>query len=80
MLKFINIRVPEDKNNLSDLRYLVSKYYPFYEGSLSLLRWGNPNETYISRFDTMDKVYERLAKDYKNYDKNMQEYNKQLED
>lgn len=76
MLEFIEIEVPKEKCNLSDLRYLVSEYYPFYEGSLSLLRWGNPNETYISRFDTMDKVYERLANDYKNYEKNMEEYKK----
>lgn len=74
MLEFIGIEVSKEKCNLSDLRYLVSEHYPFYEGSLSLLRWGNPNETYISRFDTMDKVYERLANDYKNYEQNMAEY------
>ena len=70
MLEFIGIEVPREKCNLSDLRYLVSEHYPIYEGSLSLLRWGNPNETYISKFDTMDKVYERLVNDYKNYAKN----------
>lgn len=74
MLRFIGIEVSKEKCNLSDLRYLASKYYPFYEGSLSLLRWENPNETYISRFDTMDKVYKRLVNDYKNYEKNMEEY------
>ena len=74
MLEFIGIEVSKEKCNLSDLRYLVSEHYPFYEGALSLLRWGNPNETYISRFDTMDKVYERLANDYKNYEQNMAEY------
>lgn len=74
MLEFVGVDVTEKQCNLSDLRYLVSEHYPFYEGSLSLLRWGNPNETYISKFDTMDKVYERLSSDYKNYEKNMEEY------
>ncbi|MBR3614759.1 MAG: hypothetical protein IKL55_06235 [Clostridia bacterium] len=76
MLEFVGVEVTESDKYLGDLRYKVAKHYPFYEGSLSLLRFSNPNETYISKFDTMDKVYERLSSDYKNYEKNMEEYKK----
>lgn len=76
MLEFVGVEVTEEDKYLKDLVYEVAEHYPFYEGSLFLLRFSNPNETYISKFDTMDKVYERLSSDYKNYEKNMEEYKK----
>lgn len=76
MLEFVGEETSADENYLRDIKDKVIEKYPFYESRLSHLISHDPYETYIQTLDRMENIYEDLSKDYKNYKKNMEEYEK----
>ena len=64
MLDFLNVKYSEDEKYGEQLRIKVSKYYPEFKESISLLSFPNVDDTYIEMLDTMESVYEKLSKKY----------------
>lgn len=75
MLDYIKVEYNKDNNYFEYLKDKVIQNYPFYEDRLLFMESADPNTTLVAILDSMETVYESLVKDYKNYEKNIKEYN-----
>ena len=67
MLDYANVKY--DTTDFFSLRTLICRYYPYYTDTIIHLRalMSMPDETYISKINSMEAIYENLSKSYKNY-------------
>ena len=76
MLSFINYQYEYENNDFFYLSNLVVNNYPYYTDTkihLENLIY-NPEESCISLINSMEKIYTKISKDYKDYDENMKKY------
>lgn len=76
MLDFAHCEYDEAKDAFSDLETLVMQEYPFYMDVLIHLdvKLFDPEETYPSILDTMEAIYKKFSKNYKNREALLKEY------
>ena len=79
MLDFQNIEYDKNDNNLERLKWKVMKVYPYYHAMLFRLISSDPNVTYIQELDSMERVYNRIANEYKNHEENLLKYKDYME-
>lgn len=79
MLDFIQADYEKDRKDFDYLQSEVMTHFPFYSDiliHLSVRMW-SVDETYPELLKGMENIYNRLAKDYKNYEQNMAEYDEE---
>lgn len=79
MLDFIQADYEKDREDFDYLQSEVMTNFPFYFDiliHLSVRMW-SVDETYPELLKGMENIYNRLAKDYKNYEQNMAEYDEE---
>lgn len=76
MLDDINYNYDKSNNDFDYLKSIIIEEYPFYTDMLIHLDViiYNSNETYISLLNSMENIYNSLAKNYKNREKLLEEY------
>lgn len=72
MLEFLGEKDLENEKNLEGR--MLGKY-PFYTLDIRKINSYEPCSI-IERLNTMENIYEKLSKDYKNYEENMKKYEK----
>lgn len=81
MLDFISADYEKDREDFEYLQSEVITYFPFYSDiliNLSVRMWG-VDETYPELLEGMKDIYDKLARDYKNYEQNMAEYDEEAD-
>lgn len=79
MLDFISADYEKDREDFDYLQAEVTVNFPFYSNiliHLSVRMW-SVDETYPELLEGMRNIYNKLAKDYKNYEQHMAEYNEE---
>lgn len=79
MLDFLNVKY--EKDDFFSLSVLICEHYPYYTDIIINLRnlINVLNKTYISILYDMQKLYEYFSREYKNHEKNMKEYQEDME-
>ena len=71
MLEFLGEKDLENEKNIEGK---MLEKYPFYLLDIKRINTYEPYSTVIERLNIMENVYEKLSRDYKNYEENMKKY------
>ena len=78
--KMLEFLVEKDLENEKNLEGRMLEKYPFYLLDIKRINTYEPYSTVIERLNVMENVYEKLSRDYKNYEENMKKYKEFQED